>query len=134
MSQYNNINEFNIDLSEKQVRIDLNNYFKEIHAKFYPNIDISFMDYFLDLTKNEGEFIVDHQKLKEYGVLTNVDTTQKIKKNLERLFLTENEDYRVAQVSQPVKQGGFSTKNEYKLTPYAFKLCLIRSKNSKICQ
>ena len=35
MSQYNNINEFNIDLSNKQVRIKLNEYFKEIHAKFY---------------------------------------------------------------------------------------------------
>jgi hypothetical protein len=42
-----------------------------------------------------------------------------------------NEDYQVynvvhpvANVSQSVKQGGYSIKKEYKLTPYAFKLCL----------
>lgn len=44
MSQFSDIADFNTDLSKKQVRIDLNEYFKEIHAKFYPNIDISFMD------------------------------------------------------------------------------------------
>ncbi len=123
MSQYTNINEFNIYLSNNLTNLKLNEYFKEIHAKFYINIDISFMDYFLDLTKNESEFIVEHQKLKEYGVLTNVDSSEKIKRSLERLFLIENEDYQVSQVGQPVKQGGFSVKNEYKLTPYAFKLC-----------
>ena len=134
MSQYNNINEFNVDLSNNQVRIKLNEYFKEIHTKFYPDLDISFMDYFLDLTKNEGEFIVDHQKLKEYGVLTTDNTSANIKKVLDRLFLVENEDYWVFQVEQPLKGkkgGATSGKNEYKLTPYAFKLCLIRSKNSK---
>ena len=35
-------------------------------------------------------------------------------------------------VQQPVKQGGYSTKKKYTLTPRAFKLCLIRAKNSKI--
>ena len=94
MSQYNNINEFNIDLSEnKSNEYSLNNYFKEIHAEFYTNIDISFMDYFLKLTKNEGEFIVEHQKLQEYGVLTTDNTSANIKKVLDRLFLVENEDY-----------------------------------------
>ena len=89
------------------------------------------MDYFLELCNNENEFIVDHIKLQEYGVLNTIDTSQKIKRSLETLMLIENEDYRVANVGYPVKQGGFSTKKEYKLTPYAFKLCLIRSKNSK---
>ncbi len=136
MSQYNNINEFNVDLSNNQVRIKLNEYFKEIRNKFYSNLDISFMDYFLDLTKNEGEFIVEHQKLQDYGVLTNINTSKDIKKGLDRLFLVENEDYKVGHVSQVrTKSTGENTgnviKNEYKLTPYAFKLCLIRSKNSK---
>ena len=131
MSQFSTIHEFNIYLSDKLRNIKLNEYFSLIHSQFYSNLDISFMDYFLELTNHENEFIVEHIKLQEYGVLTNINTSEKIKKNLERLFLIENEDYRVSQVRQPVKQGGFSTKNEYKLTPYAFKLCLIRSKNSK---
>ena len=126
MSQYNNINEFNIDLSKDNLNeYSLNNYFKEIHAKFYSNIEINFMDYFLELTKNEGEFIVEHQKLKEYGVLTNVDSSEKIKRSLERLFLIENEDYQVSQVGQVrTKSTGENTgnviKNEYKLTPLCF--------------
>ncbi len=131
MSQYNNINEFNIDLSNKQVRIKLTEYFKEIHAKFYPDLDISFMDYFLDLTKNEGEFIVEHQKLQEYGVINTIKSST-IKQTLDKCLLTENEDYQVHNVMQQSDTSrGVKYAKEYKLTPYAFKLCLIRSKNSK---
>ena len=132
MSQFATIQEFNIYLSDKLRNLKLNEYFKEIQSKFYPELDISFMDYFLELCNHENEFIVDHIKLQEYGVLTNIKNSNNIKKTLDNsLMLIENEDYRVRNVSQPVKQGGFSNKNKYKLTPYAFKLCLIRSKNSK---
>ena len=131
MSQFNTITEFNTYLSDNLKRVKLNEYFTLIQSQFYSNVDISFMDYFLELCNHENEFIVDHIKLQEYGVLTNINTSKDIKKGLERLMLIENDDYRVGHLSHPVKQGGFSTKNEYKLTPYAFKLCLIRSKNSK---
>jgi hypothetical protein len=70
--------------------------------------------------------------LQEYGVLTNIDTSQKIKRSLETLMLIENEDYQVANVGhQSETSRGIKHAKEYKLTPYAFKLCLIRSKNSK---
>lgn len=131
MSQFNTITDFNTYLSNKLKNVKLNEYFSLIQSQFYFNIDISFMDYFLELCNNENEFIVNHIKLQEYGVLTNIDTSKDIKRRLETLMLIENEDYQVGNVAQPVKQGGFSTKKEYKLTPYAFKLCLIRSKNSK---
>ena len=89
------------------------------------------MDYFLDLTKNEGEFIVKHQKLQEYGVINNIKTSKDIKTRLNSLYLIENEDYiLLGNVSQQdCKKHGGNNAKEYKLTPYAFKLCLIRSKN-----
>lgn len=130
MSQFNTITDFNTYLSDKLRNVKLNEYFSLIQSQFYSNLDISFMDYFLDLCNNENEFIVDHIKLQEYGVLNNNNTSANIKKVLERLMLIENEDYLVFQVEQQLPSGTKYSK-EYKLTPYAFKLCLIRSKNSK---
>jgi phage anti-repressor protein len=134
MSQFQTITEFNTYLSDKLRNVKLNEYFNLIHSQFYSNIDISFMDYFLELTNNENEFIVKHIKLQEYGVLNNINTSAKIKRTLdESLILIENEDYLVSNVGHQDlknKHGGNNAK-QYTLTPYAFKLCLIRSKNSK---
>lgn len=130
MSQYATIHLFNIYLSEKLRNMKLNEYFKQIHSRFYSDLDISFMDYFLELCDHENEFVVEHTKLQEYGVLTNITKSNNIKKSLERLFLIENEDYLVLQVEQQLKSGK-KYANEYKLTPYTFKLCLIRSQNSQ---
>lgn len=130
MSQFNTINEFNTYLSDKLRNVKLNEYFTLIQSQFYSELDISFMDYFLELCDNENEFIVDHIKLQEYKVINNLKSSN-IKDCLVKSDLIENKDYRVLDVQQPVKQGGFSNKKEYKLTPYAFKLCLITAKNSK---
>ena len=135
MSQFNTITEFNTYLSNKLKNVKLNEYFSLIQSQFYSNINISFMDYFLELCNHENEFIVEHIKLQEYGVLNSIDTSQKIKRSLDTLMLIENEDYLVANVGQSRLEnqhgGSNGNKKEYKLTPYAFKLCLIRSKNSK---
>lgn len=133
MSQFKTITEFNIYLSDNLKNIKLNEYFNLIQSEFYSNLDISFMDYFLELTNHENEFIVDHIKLQEYGVINTIKSST-IKQTLEKtVLLIENEDYLVHNVMQQdskKKHGGNNAK-EYKLTPYAFKLCLIRSKNSK---
>lgn len=132
MSQFATIQEFNIYLSDKLRNVKLNEYFSLIQSQFYPQLDISFMDYFLELCDHDNEFIVEHIKLQEYGVLTNIKSST-IKQTLEKLFLIENEDYllhNIMQQDSKKKHGGNNAK-EYKLTPYAFKLCLIRSKNSK---
>jgi hypothetical protein len=130
MSQFTTIQEFNIYLSDNLKNVKLNEYFSLIQSQFYPELDISFMDYFLELCDHENEFVVEHTKLQEYGVLTNIKTSKDIKKSLDRLFLIENEDYLVGQVSLQLKSGK-KYANEYKLTPYTFKLCLIRSQNSQ---
>jgi phage anti-repressor protein len=89
------------------------------------------MDYFLELCNHENEFVVEHTKLQEYGVLTNINTSKDIKKSLERLFLIENKDYKVIKTEVLNRLRNHTTiKNEYKLTPSAFKLCLMRAKNT----
>ena len=132
MTQFNNIDEFNTYLSDKLRNVKLNEYFTLIQSEFYPELDISFMDYFLELCDNENEFIVDHIKLQEYKVINNIKSSN-IKDCLVKSDLIENKDYLLLDVQQQdskKKHGGNNAK-EYKLTPYAFKLCLITAKNSK---
>jgi hypothetical protein len=84
------------------------------------------MEYFLELTENEGEFIVHHEKLVEYGITSSIRSSV-VKEKLDALGLVEDEEYRLQDVLQPVKQGGYSTKKVYMLTPEAFKKCLMRA-------
>jgi len=131
MSQFTTIQEFNTYLSDKLRNVKLNEYFNLIQSQFYSDLDISFMDYFLELCNHENEFVVEHTKLQEYGVLTNINTSKDIKKSLERLFLIENKDYKVIKTEVLNRLRNHTTiKNEYKLTPSAFKLCLMRAKNT----
>ena len=44
------------NLIETEAKMSLENFFKNIHQKFYSDYDISFMQYFLELTTREGEF------------------------------------------------------------------------------
>ena len=74
-------------------------------AQFYPDQDISFMDYFLELSQeeNQGQFVVRHEKLIEYGICLATGGSGDIKKRLNKLGLSENEDYWLSQVSEPLK-------------------------------
>ena len=118
--------EFIKSLVDSKTKITLKDFFKTIHDKFYPKQDISFMEYFLELTENEGEFIVHHEKLVEYGITSSIRSSV-VKEKLDALGLVEDEEYRLQDVLQPVKQGGYSTKKVYMLTPEAFKKCLMRA-------
>ena len=46
------------NLIQNENKLSLEEFFKDIHSKFYSNYDISFMTYFLELTEQEGKFIV----------------------------------------------------------------------------
>ena len=58
-------------VNNNETKMSLIDFFKTIHHKFYSDYDISFMEYFLELTEKEGEFVVHHEKLVEYGVVTS---------------------------------------------------------------
>ena len=80
------------NLVQNEIKLSLEDFFKNIHQKFYSNQDISFMTYFLELTTQEGEFVVHHEKLIEYGIVTS-NRSSDIKEKLDNLRLAENEDY-----------------------------------------
>jgi len=102
------------NLIQNETKLNLEDFFKSVHAKFYSNYDISFMKYFLELTEYEGEFIVHHSKLIEYGIVTS-NRSSDIKEKLDNLRLAENEDYHLRDVPQMVRpQGGGKRNNVYR--------------------
>ena len=126
------ITEYNTNLINNMIDIDLIDYFKEVHQMFYKDINIIFMEYFLEICNKDEEFIIDHSKLKKYKIITS-GRSNDIKECLNRLELIENTDFIVRSVPQQQDiSRGIRNVKEYMLTPYAFKLCLIRSKNTKV--
>jgi hypothetical protein len=112
-------------LANSLTKITMEEFFKQVHSNFYPDQDISFMEYFLDLAQHEGEFVVPHSKLIDYGVMTSTKSND-TKKKLERLMLVEEEDFTLRHVSQRGTSGA-QMHNQYMLTPEAFKKCLMRA-------
>lgn len=127
--------DFNTYLSINLSNLTLKNYFTKYIEQFNNGankVDISFMDYFLYLCNHKNEFVVEHEKLKEYGVLTDITTSAKVKRSLDQFDLEEEIDYQVSNVGQQSDSSrGVKYCKQYTLTPRAFKLCLIRSKNSR---
>ena len=115
------------NLIETGHKLSLEDFFKNIHQKFYSDYNISFMKYFLELTTHEGEFVVHHEKLIEYGIVTS-NRSSTIKEKLDALELVENEDYNLQDILQVRKNRGDVIKKVYMLTPEAFKNCLLRAR------
>ena len=86
------VQEYIQSLVTQDTKLSLEDFFKDIHSRYYPNQDISFMEYFLELTTQEGEFCVHHEKLIEYGIVTSKRSST-IKEKLDALGLVEDEDY-----------------------------------------
>ena len=105
-----------------------------IKNRFEPEMDLTFMNYFMDICRKKNEFYIHHSKLKEYGVINNIDRSNDIKKCLDNSLLKNNKDFLLRNVTQQEnnKKHGGSNKKEYYLKPSAFKLCLMRAKNTKI--
>lgn len=53
MSQFESINTFNVYFSNQLRNFKLNEYYKQKDLNFYSNLDISFINYFLELTNYE---------------------------------------------------------------------------------
>jgi hypothetical protein len=92
MSEFNNITEFNNYLSNNLKNIKLNEYFSLIQSQFYSELDISFMDYFLELIPKKDEICIEHQKLIEYGII-NTNRSNHIKDCIEKFNALENIDF-----------------------------------------
>lgn len=112
-------------LANSMTKITMESFFEEIHDQFYPDTDVSFMEYFLELTKQEYEFVVPHAKLIEYGAITSTRSAN-ILDRLTALGLENDKDYLLLDVQQQVVSGVKHCKH-YNLTPEAFKKCLMRA-------
>ena len=117
--------EFATKLANDHTKITMIEFFQSIHAQFYSDQDISFMNYFLELTEHEDEFYVHHDKLREYGIATSTESSD-IRKRLVKLGLEKDDDYLLRHMSEQHKSGSKQS-NQYYLTPQAFKKCFIHS-------
>jgi hypothetical protein len=125
MSTYKTIEEYNEHLIENQTIPTIINYVKEIN-KIKNNIDISFIDDFIELV-NKNECCIHHNMLVKYKVVSLNRGTTDIKRLIEQYKLINDVDYQVRNVADLRPQGGTSIKNIYYFHPRAFKICLIRS-------
>ncbi len=100
---FSTINDYINHLVDTNTSIVLRPFAEELHKKFYPNTEISFMNDFLEMAsqENEGKFIVHHQKLIDYGIATSTQSSN-IKNRLISLGLDEDNDYLLMDVHEQV--------------------------------
>ena len=129
-------------LQNHHSKMEFSEYFTIIRTKFLPAIDDKVVNYFMEIAMAEGDFIVPHQKLYEFGVITYTDDSAPVGRCLKNLtlgfdyiVLPHNVVGQTEIVSNNVVgqtgRGG-SNKKQYMLTQDAFKYCLGRAKNSHI--
>ncbi len=118
--------EYAINMAKRLQTMSLIDFVKDVHLRFYPEKDISFTEYLLDLTNYEGQFIVEHYKLVEFGIMTSAQPSS-VSSKLVSLHLIEQIDYIKI---EPVSVGASTSHSriEYLLTPEAFKKCLLRAR------
>lgn len=117
-----------VKIGEKLNEVSLQRFFEYMHFRYYDEVDISFMGYFLSLYEVEDDYPIEHTALIEYGVMTCTNDSSKIKRKLTELGLEEIKDYNCSTTSaSSEKSRGTKTKKVYGLTQDAFKLCLSRA-------
>jgi hypothetical protein len=126
---YTTVEEYNNYLVENQININIIEYVKEVN-KIDFKIDIDFIDDFIELVSKK-ECCIHHSMLEKYGVLKLNKGTLRVKELLEQYEFKENKDFKLPDVRE-FKNGGRGNKIEYYLHPRAFKICLMRAKNTKI--
>ena len=110
-----------ISLGNSLRKISMTEFFEHFHGKYYQTIDVSFMDYFLQIIDHEGEFVIPHDKLVEYGITCSTKSNH-ILRRLEGLDLQDNIDFTIVETIS-----NNQNTNQYFLTPDAFKLCLTKA-------
>ena len=95
----NEIKAYNMQLVNTLTKINLQEYTTEFHTKFCSEYDISFMGYFMKLVEHEHEFIVEHDKLIEFGV-SSANTSGMIKRMLDQFNFKEGKDFLLCNVAQ----------------------------------
>jgi len=120
---------FNKRLIDNKENINLLDYVKQCN---FTNIDISFIDTFIELA-TRTDFCIPHTYLKDYGIYKLTGGSSDLEKKLETNGFKEDVDYKILlrKVSEQDLQHGGNNKNDYMLTPDTFKTLLIRSTKCK---
>ena len=113
-----NIKKYNKSLIDDKENPSIIEYVKNLNDKFY-KIDISFIDDFLNLI-GKNECNITYTMLKKYGLLSS-DMAKEEEKILESTFNFPDNLYNFL---------NFENNNEYLLTPYSFKIYLMRSQKT----
>ncbi len=102
---------------------------KRYRDTFCMDVDIEFMEYFLEIAKPEmrGKFIVPHSKLYEYGITVDKQSSL-VKRRIDALGLIEDTDYHSTNL---LNGHGGVPKIEYTFTPKAFKNILLGATTHK---
>ena len=126
MANQEMISNLNASLVKEQPDIKIIDYVKLLNEKIL-NIDISFIDDFIDLIGNDG-FIINHEMLFKYEILTKAETTHIVLRMLENNNLEDGIDYtyQLARVDE-----GRTEKKTYMLTSDVFKMLCMRSLKTK---
>jgi hypothetical protein len=116
--------EYITKLADNLTNITIDEFFKYIHINYYPEHAVSFMEYFLELTNYDEQFHIHHSKLLDYGIMSAAQSSN-VKTRLKELELVKNVDFKLADKEESIKAG--RPAKSYLLTPFAFKLCLMRA-------
>ena len=125
VGNYQDAKQYALQFADNLSKIDLTEFFGNVHDQIYSEIDVSFMNYFLEIVDRDGEFVVPHSKLLEYGIMTSTESSR-VRAKLNDLGLVKDEDYTLDDVVERGKSGAQIHKH-YTLTPDAFKKCLMRA-------
>ena len=115
------IQNFNQQLIDDEIELTIIDYVKKLNEQFY-NIDISFIDEFIDLVEKEG-FVIHHNMLEKNEVIVINNNTGHVKRLLDQHSFKEGKDYKTCCPDQ-------DSRLEYPLKSDVFKKILIRSKNT----
>jgi len=128
--------EYNKTLIDNLTKVDLITYFRNVQSYYYNDIDITFMDYFLDNYTGKNKFNISTDKFIEYNIISYKRVNKQIKKLISKNNLIEGEDYSINVVGDnifPYKfftSSVFVSKAIYTFNANSFKLCLLKSDNS----
>lgn len=128
--------EYNKTLIDNLTKVDLITYFRNIQSYYYNDIDITFMDYFLDNYTGKNKFNISSDKFIEYNIINPKRVNKQIKKIISKNNLIEGEDFTINILGNNIfpynifANSIFVSKATYTFNANSFKICLLKSDKS----
>jgi hypothetical protein len=132
MTKSEKIRKYNEYLIINLIKNSLIVYFNTIHEKYYNYIDISFMEFFLELNDHDDdECFIHHKYLKTYNVIQDIKSSDKVSRYFNKHNIIEHEHFEAIEIIVKYDSGS-KTKTEYYLNRIGFIKCLLSCAKSEI--